>query len=137
MTTHTADGGQLEEEYTDIVEVPVKPPRKTECYRPTKHFKQRLRERVPSFHHGPVPAQIIEEGAVTRRAWRAPPQLDDPGQPVAFTGTVDGRRYTVIVALRPGGYRAPKLKHSVLTVYEGDPPAGDAGDGTTTRGDRR
>ena len=137
MTTHTADGGRLEEENTDIVEVPVKPPRKAECYRTTKHFKQRLRERVPSFHRGPVPAEIIEEGAVTRRTWRAPQHADNPGQPVAFTSTVDGRRYTVIAALRPGGYRSTEVKHTVLTVYEGDPPAGDAGDVTDTRGDRR
>lgn len=120
----------------DVVEVPVEVPRDPAKYRPSQHFAQRLKQRVPVYHQGPVPAAIIENGTVTRRRWTAPDELDDPGQPVAFTGDVDGERYTVIAALRPGGYRSAETKHTVLTVYEGDPPADDGDAVAETGGDR-
>lgn len=109
----------------DLVEIPVRPPRDIDRYNPTKHFGQRLRERVPSRHRGPVPSEIIESGRVTRRRRDAPDDLDAPGHPVAFTGRVDGEQYTVIVALRPGGFRDPGRPHDVITVWPGDPSHAD------------
>lgn len=113
----------------DLVEIPVRPPRDLDRYEPTKHFGQRLRERVPSRHRGPVPSEIIESGRVTRRPWDAPADLDAPGQPVAFTGRVDGDQYTVIVALRPSGFRDPGRPHDVITVWQGDPSNADQTEG--------
>jgi len=109
----------------DLVEIPVRPPRDLDRYQSTTHFIQRLRERVPDHHQGPVPREIIESGRVTRRPWSSDDGLAAPGQPVAFTGEVDGDRYTVIVALRPSGYRSPETTHEVVTVYEGDPSDAD------------
>jgi hypothetical protein len=104
----------------DLVEIPVRPPREVDRYNPTTHFGQRLRERVPERHRGPVPSEIIETGRVTRRPWDAPDCLDAPGQPVAFTGRVDGDQYTVVVALRPDGFQRPDAPHDVITVWPGD-----------------
>ncbi len=104
----------------DLVTVPVRPPRDAACYRATKHFKQRLNERIPDRHHGPVPRDIVENGAVTRRPFDGVTDADDPGQPVAFIGDVDGHAYTVIAALRPAAYRQPDTVHDLLTVYATD-----------------
>lgn len=136
--THTDPHARQQDSFVtdsdEIVEVPVKPPREPSAYRTTKHFKQRLRERVPGFQHGPVPAKIIENGSITRRPWTAPEDLEEPGQPIAFTGEVDGDTYTVIVALMPSGYRSADTKHAVLTVWQGEAPAADQ---VADRGDQR
>jgi hypothetical protein len=110
----------------DLVEIFVRPPRDLDRYQTTTHFGQRLRERVPERHHGPVPKEIITDGRVTRRPWSGDNELDEPGHPVAFTGRVDGKRYTVIVALRPSGYRSPDTTHDIITVYRGKPPSESA-----------
>jgi len=114
----------------DLVTVPVRPPRDAGCYRATKHFKQRLNERIPSRHHGPVPRDIVEQGAVTRRPFRGITDADDPGHPVAFVGDVDGDTYTVIAALRPAAYRESDTVHDLLTVYPNDVTQSAAGDQT-------
>ena len=114
----TSDGSSRSGE---LIEIPVLPPRTPSCYRPTQHFKMRLRERVPSRHFGPVPAKLIENGRLQRRPWGAPDDLANPGQPVAFTDEIDGETYTVVAALQPAGFCSPDTKHDLLTVYTGEP----------------
>jgi len=121
--THNTTSDSSHQRAAELVEIPVLPPRTPSCYRPTTHFKQRLRERVPGRHHGPVPAKLIEDGRTQRRPWGAPVDLVEPGQPVAFTDKVDGKTYTVIAALRPAGFCSSDMTHDLLTVYTGEPPA--------------
>lgn len=114
----------------DLVEIPVLPPRTTSCYRPTQHFRQRLSERIPSRHHGPVPRDIVENGTVTRQPFDGYPEAGGPGHPVAFVGDVDGDTYTVIAALHPDAYCQPDTVHDLVTVYTGDVLQDAAGDQT-------
>lgn len=110
----------------DLVEIPVYPPRSLDCYRPTTHFGQRLRSRVPDRHHGPVPRDIISDGTVARQPLNHD-RKNEPGHPVAFTGYVDQQQYTVTVALHPDAYCDPDTVHELLTVYKGKPPAAAGG----------
>ena len=114
----------------DLVAVPVRPPRDAGLYRATKHFNQRLKERVDRWHRGPVPRDVIVNGFVTRRPFEGVTDADDPGHPVAFVGDVDGDTYTVIAALRPAAYRESDTVHDLLTVYPNDVTQSTAGDQT-------
>jgi hypothetical protein len=75
-----------------------------------------------------VPRRIIEDGRATRQV------TDDDaldlaggrGTPVAFTETVDGDLWTVVVALRPEAFTSDRL-HRALTIYQGQPSHEDRG----------
>ena len=113
----------------DLLRVPVRPPRDPAAYRPTDHFIQRLRERVPEYDRD-LPRRVIQDGRACRVRGDS---VDDDlkyGTPVGFTDTVEGKPWTVIVALRPVAF-VDDVKHRALTVFQGTPtPAdrdGDAG----------
>lgn len=114
------------DESTDIVRVPVRPPRAPAAYRPTDHYLQQQRERVPEFDQS-LPRRVIETGEVTRVPGASVEDGNQFGTTVAFTTTVRGESWTVVVALRPKAF-ATDAKHRAVTVYQGF-PAGDGGAG--------
>lgn len=103
----------------DLVEIPIRPPRDPDAYRPTDHFLQRLRDRVPEYDRD-LPGRVIAEGR-TRRV-NGDDVGDGPtyGTPVGFTATVRGEPWTVVVALRPRAF-LDGGKHRALTVFQGVP----------------
>jgi hypothetical protein len=112
-----------------LVEIPVKPPREPAAYQPRDHFLLRLRQRVPEFDRN-LPRQVIQDGRVCRVHGDTVDERPDYGTPVAFTKTVRGDPWTVVVALRPDGFTDDPTHHA-LTLWQGTPtPAGlGGGDG--------
>lgn len=106
-----------------LVEVPVRPPRNPSMYRPTDHFLQRLRERVPKHDRDILPERLLREGDVERRPGdpRADPDEAHDGAVVAFTATVRDKPWTLVVALRPAAFLNESSKHRALSVYQGTP----------------
>ena len=110
MTTSTAD----------LVTVPVAVPRDPPTYRATAHFQQRLKERVPEFRRDSLPGRLIKDGRVARAGEYRPGTGPGKGTPVAFSDEIDGKTWTLIVALRPDAFGRDG-KHAALTVYQGAP----------------
>jgi hypothetical protein len=103
-----------------LVEIPVEPPRDPAAYRPRDHFIQRLRERVPEFARD-LPRDVIQDGRVCRVHGDTVADSPDYGTPVAFTHTVRGDTWTVVVALRPDGFADDGADHYALTLWQGEP----------------
>lgn len=109
----------------DLLRVPVRPPREPAAYRPTDHFIQRLRERVPEYDSN-LPRRIIEDGRACRVRGDSVDGGADYGTPVGFTTAIRGEPWTVIVALRPAAF-VDDGKHRALTVFQGTPTRIDRG----------
>jgi len=108
-----------------LLNIPVRPPREPAAYRPTDHYLQRHRERVPEYDSD-LPRRVIEDGRACRV--RGDTVEDDLGYgtPVGFTETVRGEPWTVVVALRPTAF-VDDDKHRALTVFQGTPTPADTG----------
>jgi hypothetical protein len=111
-----------------LVEIPVRPPRDPAAYRPTDHFLQRHRERVPEFDKS-LPRRVIETGQASRVRGAAVADASDYGTPIAFTTAVRGEPWTVVVALRPVAFVDSDTKHRALTLYQGTPTRTDESGG--------
>jgi len=109
MTTSTAD----------LVTVPVAVPREPAAYRPTVHFGQRLKDRVPEHDRDALPRRLIEDGAVSRVP-EHPHAPDARGTLVAFIDEIAGETWTLIVSLRPGAFIRDG-KHGAVSIYRGRP----------------
>ena len=103
----------------DLVEVPVAPPRDPAAYRPTVHFGQRLKDRVPEHDRDALPRRLIEDGAV-HRVPDHPHTTDAQGALVAFIDEIAGETWTLIVSLRPGAFTRDG-KHGAVSIYRGRP----------------
>lgn len=103
----------------DLVEVPVAPSRDPAAYRPTVHFGQRLKDRVPEHDRDALPRRLIEEGAVSR-VQDHPHATDSRGALVAFIDVVAGETWTLIVSLRPCAFTR-EGKHGAVSIYRGRP----------------
>jgi hypothetical protein len=126
-TTEDAQATQ-QPDRDDLLEVPVRPPREPAAYRPTDHFIQRLRERVPEYDSD-LPRRLIEDGTATCVRGDSVEDGLQYGTPVGFTDTVEGKPWTVVVALRPAAFvDGDDVKHRALTVFQGTPtpPGQDA-----------
>jgi hypothetical protein len=110
MTTSTAD----------LVTVPVAVPREPAAYRPTVHFGQRLKDRVPEHDRDALPRRLIEDGRVNVAGEYRPGTGPGKGTPVAFSDEIGGETWTLIAALRPRALTRDGT-HAVLTVYRGPP----------------
>ena len=126
MTTHTADGGRIDRE-SDTVTVPVAPPRDPARYRATRHFSNRLRERVDDVDRDELPRTLIEDGRVARVAGDdADVPADERGATVAFTTTGPrARPWTLVAALRPVAFALDDERHRALTIFQGTPTRRD------------
>lgn len=135
MTRHTdADDARTDYDTDDTVTVPVVPPREPGAYQATRHFSNRLRERVRDADRSHLTRTLIRSGRVSRV--RDPDERDVPdderGTPVGFTtvGPRD-RPWTLVVALRPVAFVVDDEQHRALTIFQGTPTrvddAGDAG----------
>ena len=116
----TTDRDERRTESNQFVEILVTPPREPAVYRPRDHFLQRLRERVPEYQRN-LPREVIKEGRVCRVPGADVTENPDYGTPVAFTKSVDGKPWTVVVALRPDSLIADDAKHDALTLFQGTP----------------
>jgi len=116
----------------DLVEVPVRPPREPAAYRATTHFQQSLRDRVPELDRSVLPRRVIQNGTATRQVTDDDAlDLSEGGTPIAFTETVAGGPWTVVVALRPEAFadHTGDRLHRALTIYQGRPsPEAGGGD---------
>ena len=104
---------------TDIVTVPVAPPRDPAAYHPTVHFAQRLKDRVPEYDRDALPRRLIEDGRVSRVPDHAH-ATDAQGTLVAFIDEIAGETWTLIVSLRPGAFTRDG-KHGAVSIYRGRP----------------
>jgi len=126
MPTHTTDDGR-DERRDETVTVPVAPPRDPSAYRATRHFTNRLRERVDEHRRGTLPADLLRRGRVRRVPATRPDDTDVPdverGTPVAFTtASATGRPWTLVAALRPAAFASDDEQHRAITVYQGPAP---------------
>jgi hypothetical protein len=124
MTTPTtADGRTICDRQT--VTIPVAPPRDPAEYRATRHFSNRLRERVDERDRDQLPRTLIDRGRITRVAGdRDVPDVpdDEHGATVAFTTTGPRERpWTLVAALRPVAFIDDSERHRALTIFQGTP----------------
>ena len=133
-TPDTTDDGRTE--HDDTVTVPVAPPRDPAAYRATRHFSNRLRERVDDVDRDHLPRRLIEEGRVSRVVDHDGDVPDgERGTTIAFaTVADDGRPWTLVAALRPVAFVGPDEKHRAVTIFQGTPTSTDAA--ATDRGGR-
>jgi hypothetical protein len=82
---------------------------------------------VPKFERD-LPRQVIQNGRVRRVHGDDVADSPDYGTPVAFTETVRGDPWTVVVALRPDAYAVADSTHYALTVWQGTPAEDSGGD---------
>lgn len=124
MPTEYAADDESSTDTEQLVEIPVEPPREPAAYRPRDHFLQRLRERVPEYARD-LPRDVIQDGRVCRVRGDTVDDQPGYGTPVAFTATVDGDPWTVVVALRPDGFASADPTHHALTLWQGTPTPAD------------
>ena len=124
-TPDTTDDGRTE--HDDTVTVPVAPPRDPAAYRATRHFSNRLRERVDDVDRDELPRTRIEDGRVARVAGDdADVPADERGATVAFTTTGPrARPWTLVAALRPVAFALDDERHRALTIFQGTPTRRD------------
>ena len=97
-------------------------PREPGAYRPTTHFGQRVRERVPSSHRDRIIRECFETGVC--RAATPPTSVDRPGvafQCFEFEARIlignSSRVFSLIVGVVRDAFRG-RGKHRALTIYE-------------------
>ena len=122
----TADDGRTAYD-TETVTVPVAPPRDPARYRATRHFSNRLRERVDDVARDHLPRRLIEEGRVSRVVDHDGDVPDgERGTTIAFaTVADDGRPWTLVAALRPVAFADDDERHRALTIFQGTPTRRD------------
>jgi len=100
------------------VPVPLDPSQ----YRPTVHFGQRLRERVPDGIQDDVIEDCIREGGChgvsPRKCEDNIDEHEDVVQFFGFDGRLNGRHWRVVVGLREAAYLDRGREHLAVTVYE-------------------
>jgi hypothetical protein len=101
-------------------------PREPDAYRPTTHFGQRLRERVPSSHRDRIIRECFETGVC--RGTTPPSSVDRPGvafQTFEFEARVTHgdfeRVYSLVVGVVRDAFRG-EPKHRALTIYQPEEP---------------
>jgi len=119
----TTEDAQTTEDRGRLVNIPVRPPREPAAYRPTDHYLQRHRERVPEYDSN-LPRRVIEDGRARRVRGETVDGGADYGTPVGFTTAIRGEPWTVVVALRPAAF-VDDGKHRALTVFQGTPTPAD------------
>lgn len=132
-TPDTTNDGR-DERRDETVTIPVAPPREPSAYRATRHFTNRLRERVDEHRRGTLPAELLRRGRVRRVPATstahdtAVPDVDR-GTPVAFTtASATGRPWTLVAALRPAAFASDDERHRAITLYQGPAPERSAAD---------
>ena len=122
----TADDGRTAYD-AETVTVPVAPPRDPARYRATRHFSNRLRERVDDVDRDELPRTLIEDGRVARVAGDdADVPADERGATVAFTTTGPrARPWTLVTAFRPVAFALDDERHRALTIFQGTPTRRD------------
>ena len=128
----TADDGRTAYD-AETVTVPVAPPRDPARYRATRHFSNRLRERVDDVDRDELPRTLIEDGRVSRVVDHDDAAVPDGerGTTIAFTTTGPrARPWTLVAALRPVAFDVARdERHRALTIFQGTPTRRDGGDG--------
>ena len=108
----------------------VQVPREPDAYRPTTHFGQRLRERVPGDDRDHVVRACFERGVC--RGTRPPKGVDRPGEVFqtfefearfsadSLIGSESARTYALVVGVVREAFRSPAKKHRALTIVPRD-----------------
>jgi len=107
-------------ENTKYVTIRHEVPRDPEAYRATIHFGQRLRERVPDEKRDAVVRECIEHGECSGSSPPRNDEHDTVRQYFAFDRSYAGRRWRMIVAIRPQAYLDADEKHLAVTIIEVD-----------------
>jgi hypothetical protein len=120
MQTHTAEDRRKENQ---LITIPVVPPTDPAQYRATRHYHNRLRERVSEAFQSTLPAKLIREGQVRRLEDAGNIGLSETdGAKIAFTTTgPKNRPWTLIAGLRPMAFTDSEEKHRAVTIYQGTP----------------
>ena len=102
-------------------------PREPDAYRPTTHFGQRVRERVPIYHRDRIIRECFEAGVC--RATTPPSSVDRPGvafQTFEFEARIligdSSRTFSLVVGVVRDAFRG-SAKHRALTIYEPEDPS--------------
>ena len=102
-------------------------PREPDAYRPTTHFGQRVRERVPSSHRDRIIRECFEAGVC--RGTTPPSSVDRPGavfQTFEFEARIlignSSRAFSLVVGVVRDAFRG-SAKHRALTIYEPEDPS--------------
>ena len=102
-------------------------PRESDAYRPTTHFGQRVRERVPSSHRDRIIRECFEAGVC--RGTTPPNSVDRPGvafQTFEFEARIlignSSRVFSLVVGVVRDAFRG-RGKHRALTIYEPEEPS--------------
>ena len=102
-------------------------PREPDAYRPTTHFGQRVRERVPAAHRDRIIRECFEHGVC--RGTTPPRSVDQPGavfQTFEFEARIlignSSRAFLLVVGVVRDAFRG-SAKHRVLTIYEPEEPS--------------
>jgi hypothetical protein len=111
------DGCTDNEKLTEYIAPPDQPGE----YRITRHFRERLLERVPESYQATLPEKLIRQGTVKKLDGDATND-DYYGKPVAFT-TVgpEQKPWTLVAGLRHEAYVNSDVLHRVITIYQGTP----------------
>lgn len=97
---------------------PKKVPRDPQAYRPTNHFYNRLKQRVPDELQDDIAARCIKHGHVSSTS----PAGHCEGsvwQTYAFDYEIDDTEWSVIVGIVPQAYGSEMVKHQAITIYSG------------------
>ena len=102
-------------------------PREPDAYRPTTHFGQRVRERVPAAHRDRIIRECFEAGVC--RGTTPPRSVDRPGvafQTFEFEARIlignSSRVFSLVVGVVRDAFR-DRGKHRALTIYEPEEPS--------------
>jgi len=108
----------------------VQVPREPDAYRPTTHFGQRLRERVPGLDRDRVIRGCFERGVC--RGTTPPRGVDRAGEAFqtfefearfsadSLIGSEHARTYALVVGVVREAFRSPPKKHRALTIVRRD-----------------
>ena len=101
-------------------------PREPDAYRPTTHFGQRVRERVPAAHRDRIIRECFATGVC--RGTTPPSSVDRPGavfQTFEFETRIlignSSRVFSIVVGVVRDAFRG-RGKHRALTIYEPEEP---------------
>jgi len=91
-------------------------PREARAYRPTNHFVNRFRERVPDDLEPDIVERCLRYGTISARGQAG--QADgNVWQVFGFEHTIEGDRWRVIVGIVPQAYDSEMVKHEAITIY--------------------